>query len=182
MQTFYKFLGIIVLSIAIFSGCQENPSDPTSVNSDQGSLLKGSGPSANGQGRISGTDRVFSFHVTTRPNGTVQGQGTLNRTDTGTRFKFDIDCISVVGNVATMSGTVTNSNNFPNSPGSPCWFRVQDNGEGSNAPADEITFWVFCPNGPEGCEIPACGDFDEEFEADFGTMFTIEAGNIQVKL
>ena len=41
MKTIFNFFGIIVLSFAIFSGCQENPSDPASVNSDQMSLSKG---------------------------------------------------------------------------------------------------------------------------------------------
>jgi hypothetical protein len=174
MQTFSKFLGIILLSISIFSGCRENISDSSPVSSYQSSLLKGSGPSSTGQGKIVGTDRVFAFNATTRPNGTVQGQGTLNRTDTGTKFKFDINCLSVNGNVAIMSGTVTESNAYPNSIGLPCWFKVKDNGEGTNAPPDEITFWYFC-DGSVACDVPTCG-------SDLGVgLYPIEAGNIQVK-
>ncbi len=164
-----------VLAFVLISGCNKGESPASSeATVAAGSLAKGSGPSATGQGRIVGTDRVFAFNATTRPNGTVQGQGTLNRTDSGTRFQFTIDCLSVNGNVATMSGTITASNAFPNSIGSPCWFRVKDNGEGANAPPDEITFLTFCPTGPVGCPIQSCS-------SDQGLpLLPIQAGNIQV--
>lgn len=177
MKTLQVYL-ITALALVLIAGCNtgENPATSQATSTaDGGSLAKGSGPSSTGQGRIVGTDRVFAFNATTRPNGTVQGEGTLNRTDSGTRFKFSINCLSLAGNVATMSGTVTESNAFPNSIGSPCWFRVKDNGEGANAPPDEITFWYFCPDGPTGCDVPTCGS---NANAD---LFSIEAGNIQVK-
>jgi len=164
-----------VLAFALISGCHKGESPASSeATVTTGSLAKGSGPSATGQGRIAGTDRVFAFNVTTRPNGTVQGEGTLNRTDTGIRIKFRIDCISVSGNVATMSGTVTGSNVFV--PGGRCWFRVKDNGEGANAPPDEMTGFIFCEgNDPNPtCSELTCG-------SDLGLPLNpIEAGNIQV--
>ena len=40
MKSFKLFLGIILLSISIFSGCNENISDPQSVSNDQKSLAK----------------------------------------------------------------------------------------------------------------------------------------------
>ena len=40
MKSLYKFFGIIILFISIFSGCNENISDPQSVSKDQKSLAK----------------------------------------------------------------------------------------------------------------------------------------------
>lgn len=40
MRSFQKFLGIILLSVFIFSACNENISDPESVSNDQKSLAK----------------------------------------------------------------------------------------------------------------------------------------------
>jgi hypothetical protein len=154
---------------------------PTTANNattgKAGSLLKTSGPSASGQGRIEGTDRVFAFNARTQPDGTVKGEGQLTYTHNGNDVKihFMIDCLSVVDNVAAMSGTVTNSNTFQ--PGGPCWFKVKDNGEGNNAPPDEMTGFLFCEGGDEdpACAQLTCGN-------DLGLALNpIENGNIQVR-
>lgn len=182
MKSISKFLGIILLSIAVFSGCQENISDPTSVSNTQSPLLKSSGPSASGQGRIVGTNRVFAFNAVTHPDGSVSGQGQLTYTHNGNDVKihFTINCISVSGNDAIMSGTVSNSKALPGYVGGPCWFKVKDNGEGANAPPDEITFFIFCqPNDISGfCATLIC---DVDHELDAGGLNPIENGNIQVK-
>lgn len=180
MQTLYKFLGIILLSIAVFSGCQDSTSDPTSVSNTQSPLLKSSGPSASGQGRIAGTNRTFAFNAVTHPDGSVSGQGQLTYTHNGNDVKihFSIDCISVSGNVATMSGTVTNSNVFES--GGPCWFRVVDNGEGKNASPDEMTGFLLCQPGDTDplCAQLTCGN---DLQSQAGGLFLLENGNIQVK-
>ena len=182
MKAVYKLLGIIILSIAIFSGCNENTSETLPVSSDQGSLLKGSGPSATGQGRFSGTNRVFAFNAVTHPDGSVSGQGQLTYTHNGNDVKihFAIDCISVSGDEATISGTVTNSNVFPEYVGGPCWFKVKDNGEGSNASPDEMTFFLFCTSDDteDPCTTLTC---NVDHESDAGGLQPIENGNIQVK-
>ena len=179
MKTIYKLLGIILLSVAIFSGCKENISDTSPMSNNQGKLLKGSGPSATGQGRIAGTDRVFAFNAVTHPDGSVSGQGQLTYTHNGNGVKihFAVDCLSVSGNEAIVSGTVTHSKAFPDYVGGPCWFKVEDSGEGSNAPPDSITFFLFCgPN--DGCDTLTC-DYDNEIQA--GGLQPIENGNIQVR-
>lgn len=182
MQTFYKFLGIILLSIVMYSGCQESTSDPTSVSSNQSPLLKSSGPSASGQGRISGTDRTFAFNAVTHPDGRVSGQGQLTYTHNGNDVKihFTINCISVSGNEAIVSGTITNSKAFPEYVGGPCWFKVKDNGEGANAPPDEMTFFIFCATGDLSsyCAQLTCGN---DLASQAGGLQPIENGNIQVK-
>lgn len=180
MRALYKFLGIILLSVSIFSGCNENTSENSPVSSNQGSLLKNSGPSASGQGRIVGTDRTFAFNAVTHPDGSVSGQGQLTYTHNGNDVKihFSIDCMSVNDNVATMSGTVTNSNAFES--GGPCWFKVVDNGEGNNASPDEITNLLLCePSDPDPlCDQLTC---DQDNESYAGGLNPIENGNVQVR-
>ena len=103
MKTLYKLLGIIVLSAAIFSGCNDNMSDSSSVSNNPGTLLKGVGPSASGQGQIVGTDRVFAFTAVTKPDGSVSGQGQLTFTQNSVKIHFSIDCISVTDNTAIIT-------------------------------------------------------------------------------
>jgi len=139
---------------------------------------KGGGPSANGQGTLTiatttGPEtRHFSFHANTTGNGNVQGSGVLTFTGGGTQLKFDINCLNVVGNVATMSGTITQSNEPAVIVGTRCWFRVQDNGEGSNAPEDQITRLFTFPGNPNPPTCTSPGP---------SPLLLIEGGNIQVK-
>jgi hypothetical protein len=81
---------------------------------------------------------------------------------------FDVDCLNVVGNVAHMSGIVTNSNN-PAEVGTRHRFAVQDNGEGAGAPADLIT------------TAPAVAlDYDCDTLTGTPTV-PVENGNVQVQ-
>ncbi len=57
------------------------------------------------------------------------GQGSFFNTTTGGKVHFTIDCLSVVGNVATMSGIWGDGQG--NRPY--FWLQVIDNGEGRNA-------------------------------------------------
>jgi hypothetical protein len=112
-----------------------------------------------------------------QPNGSVSGSGVLKRNPNGTKIQFDIDCLSVDGNVAIMSGTITKLPVAPEFEGGSFWFKVVDNGEGANSDTDEITLFSFCPPGDAECEadLGDCGN-DSGLE-----LITIEAGNIQVK-
>ncbi len=184
MKTLQTYLlpTVFILSLTLIMGCTqtEGPAaqEETSIV-EAGSLSKG-GPSANGQGSLTTSgNRIFAFHAVTHPNGNVSGNGVLNITPSGIRVHFDIDCLSVSGNVATMSGTSPKSPASPQFVGGPFWFKVVDNGEGANADPDEITLFFFClpdlsdPPCPPGCGVdvtlPGLGPFP------------IEAGNIQVK-
>ena len=129
-------------------------------------------PSANGQGSLTrpgDLTRHFSFHANTMPNGNVQGSGVLTITGGGRKIKFDITCLTVVGNEARMSGTITDDNEFPQFIGTGCRFRVVDNGEGSNAADDQISLLQFSfPSVPPCNNVPL-------------GLFPVEGGNIQVK-
>lgn len=174
-KTRIYLLGMIF--ILAMAGCTKKDATVAPVQEDENSEQvagKGGGPSANGQGTLTiGTEtRHFSFHANTAGNGNVQGSGVLTYTAGGTQLKFNINCLSVAGNVATMSGTITQSNVPAVTVGTRCWFRVVDNGEGSNAPADQITLLATFPN---AVNPPTCANNL------LIALNLVEGGNIQVK-
>ena len=133
-----------------------------------------SGTSANGQGTLTNADgstRHFSFHAIENNNGNVEGSGVITYTAGGLRVRFDIDCLSVRdGNMAIMTGIITEYSLNPFLVGWGCYFRVEDNGEGSNSDPDQITLMTaFPPFASLDCSII------------FLTLNPIEGGNIQVK-
>ena len=133
---------------------------------------RSSGPSANGQGTLTnpdGSTRHFSFHARENSDGTMDGNGVLTYGGGLLKIKFDVDCLEVIGNTAQISGIVTQWSDNPDGVGRGVWFKVIDNGEGTNADPDEITR-LGNSAGPLDCTI------------DYGLeIYPIEGGNIQVK-
>ncbi len=133
-----------------------------------------SGPSASGQGSLTLTNstedqqRRFSFHANTMPDGSVQGSAVITYTGGVLKAKLDINCLTVTGNQAEMSGIITDHTN-PAFIGRGFYFRVVDNGEGANATEDQMTL-VFVNLAPG---FPCVGGH--------GALRPIEGGNIQVK-
>lgn len=86
-----------------------------------------------------GQERTVSFTAQRDSAHNSRGQAELFNHVTGTRLHFDIDCLNVAGNVATMSGTIsrTDSNIFV--VGLPFWLQVVDRGEGPNKPSDLVS-------------------------------------------
>jgi hypothetical protein len=133
--------------------------------------------SATGSGQIhvSGDLRTFTFNAKTDSSGVTTGQTEGFNRNSGTKWHGTINCLSIVGNVATMSGTVTDVS--PATPpyfvvGSPILFQVIDNGEGSNAIPDliSLTFFYGTPPAP-ACNAPGLGIF---------ATIPVEHGNVQV--
>ena len=127
-------------------------------------------PSANGHGNLTLNNDLttFSFHANTMKDGIVKGSITLNNRGQDVFIHADIDCLLVVGNTATMSGTITKSNR-PNLEGMTVVFRVEDNGEGNTGLPDTFSR-LFITSGTFTC------DSNLNF-----ARFPIESGNIQVK-
>jgi len=127
-------------------------------------------PSANGQGTLTVGDdsRHFSFHANTMPDNSVQGSGVLTYTANGLKIHFNIDCLTITGTTATMSGVIT-KDDIAERVGWHIRFKVQDNGEGSNATPDQMSLMNLGPT------LPACND-----PFSIG-LAPIEGGNIQVK-
>jgi hypothetical protein len=65
--------------------------------------------SATGSGQIhvSGSLRTFTFNASTDSSGVTTGQTQADNRSAGIRWHGTLDCLNVVGNVATMSGVVT---------------------------------------------------------------------------
>ena len=100
--------------------------------------------SATGSGQIhvSGDLRTFTFNAQTDSLGVTTGQTQGFNRNAGVRWHGTLNCLNVMGNVATMSGVVTDIS--PVTPpnfvvGSNIVFQVIDNGEGKNAPPDLIS-------------------------------------------
>ena len=126
------------------------------------------GPSTNGQGTFAVGDntRHFSFHASMKPNGDVKGSGVLTYIGGVQKIMFDITCMMVSGNRAYMSGVVTKWPSAPENEGLPCYFAVEDNGEGANATPDQMTLLYFA-------DVPCV---DQQVP-----MIPITGGNVQVK-
>jgi len=127
-----------------------------------------------GSGQITrgGELRTFSFTAQRDSSNNSSGQAELFNRASGVRIHMQLDCLNVAGNVATMSGKVTEANAAGSGfIGNPAWFRVVDNGEGAGAPPDLISLVAVFFGSPG---VP-CTD---------GTVtpanIPIEDGNIQV--
>jgi hypothetical protein len=180
-----KYLSVVsvLLLLAInVTGCNEeaapteNSSAPEEIVS--GPLNKGGGPSANGQAilpeeALFGYFQNFSFQARENQDGSITGSIEFNcRQPWSGRVHGTIDCMTIVGNQATMSGVATHSDIPGYPPGSIFWFRVVDNGEGNNSPADQFSDVWGLRN-----SIPCTDDLSWSYD-----MFDIEHGNVQVKL
>jgi len=117
-----------------------------------------------------GQTRTIEFTAQRDGANASRGQGHLFNHVTGTKLHLAIDCLQVVGNVATVSGTVSGSDSSVIEEGLPFWLRVVDNGEGGKAPADlTSSVLVFLTGAGTPCTASA-------LEA----TLPIEGGNIQV--
>ena len=132
--------------------------------------------SATGSGHIhiSGSLRTFTFNANTDSSGVTSGQTQGDNRSSGTKWHGTLNCLNVVGNVATMAGVVTDITPGLGDPflvGNFIVFQVIDNGEGSKAPPDLISLTFFFPAGSPN---PGC--------TGFGVFATspIEQGNVQV--
>ena len=162
----------ILFATALAVGCSEQsvPTASTSPGSTAQLQSGNSGPSANGQALFTfeGAKQTFAFHAREQSNGAVSGSFEVKAHAVDIRLHGNIDCLSISGNTAIMSGVVTHSNEplFP--VGTTSWFKVVDNGEGANALADEWT------------DLFVLVGFDCTVDPGFA-LIPIEAGNIQVK-
>ena len=121
-----------------------------------------------------GCDANFSLVALEFANGRVGGQYTdrFSVAGGGGGFTASIDCISVDGDDAWVSGVVTHGS-IPGDPptdlaGLPVWTKVRDNGTSANDPADQIGFSFL------GDDTPC----DEQPEGD---VFDAPQGQVKVK-
>lgn len=125
--------------------------------------VNGGGTTAEG-GQVS----TFVFNAVQLPDGSVNGHLNYKFRFADIDIRMDIDCMTLMGNRATLKGTVTDVNgNVSSYPfifiGAQAAFTVQDNGQGRAAP-DLISDLIF----PAGCD------------ANLATYLPIR-GNISIK-
>jgi hypothetical protein len=121
-----------------------------------------------------GCDGNFSLNAIQYADGSVSGQYT-DRFARGDGFHAVIDCLSVVGNDAWVSGVITSgiftdpdTGEVFDLTGLPVATRVRDNGTSANDPADQISFSII------GDPIP-CTD-----QVDF-PLFDTPQGQVTVR-
>jgi hypothetical protein len=169
-----------MLFAVVLAACGGSAPSATAAKSAAASTTLGSGPvvqSATGAGHftISGELRTFSFTALKYADGSVQGQYELDSRVSGTKIHGNVTCLVVVGNHAWVGGVQDHSSDntaFP--PGGENGFQTVDNGEGANAPPDQLSLMFI--NGPAGFAQAYC-----DAQADAPPLSDIEGGNIQVR-
>jgi len=139
---------------------------------------QGNTATVTGSGKITepnGTIDSFSFGAIRDSDGSVSGQMQFVRHPDGVgldiRAHFDITCLVIQGNEATIIGS-TKTSNIPGVPeGFPVFFSVQDNGEGN----DDL---------PDQMSGPFVFDADDDQSCRFIILprLPVEKGNIQVRV
>ena len=130
---------------------------------------KGGNPSVTGQAKliIGGELRSLSFSAVRQKDGTVTGQAELNNRAQELKMHVEVNCLHVNGNIATLSGPITEST-LPSVVGRTAVFRVVDNGQGANDPRD-LSSLVKLTSVP--CEDPGVTL----------ALYAVDSGDIQVQ-
>lgn len=133
---------------------------------------KGGNPSASGGGTAMelGSKSTFTFNAVEHKDGSVNGHLVYHFRASDITIHMDIECLNIVGNRATLSGTVTsvngNTTGFPFIvEGAKAAFSVEDNGEGNAANPDKVSDLLF--------GVPTC--------AGMIPPYIVISGNVQVK-
>jgi hypothetical protein len=126
-----------------------------------------------GQTVVSGELRTFSFFARKDATGVATGMAQVDNKAINEMFQLTIECLSVVGSMAIVSGVITRHTDT-NAIGLTGTFAVQDSGEGSAGPPDLVTQVFFFRPG-----VVTCADLGPADAAPF--LIPIDAGNVQVK-
>ena len=173
MKTLKHYI-FFILTIGLFLvSCQKDLLDQDELSFTQLVSTRGSGPSAAGNGGLILEDQYanFAFHARMKKDGSVSGSFEGHIPGQDIFVHGNIICLIVEGNTAIMSGVITqvSENPYGVEEGDYNWFKVVDNGEGSNADEDLFSDWYWTMD-----ENLDCTDNDVP-------LFEIVNGNIQVK-
>jgi hypothetical protein len=124
--------------------------------------------------------RTFSYAAREHADGSVSGMFEINLRGVGARAHGRVTCMGVEGNAAWLGGVIEQVvGAFPNPAvgvGTPVRWRVVDNGEGANAPADLVSGFNTMAGASPGAELPHCAT-----RPAFPALSPLEAGNVQVR-
>jgi hypothetical protein len=126
-----------------------------------------------GDERIDGT---FAFTARKYSDGSVKGEAQVDNRAQGVMSHFTLNCLVVSGTTAYVSGNVDRTNSTVFQAGDPAFFGVRDNGEGTNAPPDQISLVFINLTGGTGTPPTPCTN--PLFQAN--PTIPIDSGNIQV--
>lgn len=150
----------------------------------QGTRADGVVHSATGSGQLHVTAdtklRTVGFSAIMHADGTVTGYAEGQPRQEGNRWRIDVNCLKVVGNVALITGLTIDNEIDPSVIGWTGGFAVEDNGQGPDDPPDRITQGFF---GPDLGEVePGTVDCNDFGPADAEPFFWIvEDGNLEVR-
>ena len=145
-KNLFYVLALIVGMVMFTSSCNNDEIMNDEADNQQSELKLGNLPSVNGQGIITwvavaypdGIKRHFTIHCNTMFDGSVKGNGVIHYIGGEVDLKFDINCMQVTGNMATLSGIVTSHSTNESYVGKGCWVRLIDNGEGNTEGMKDI--------------------------------------------
>ena len=149
MKKIYSIAVPAALSALVLLACQETPTSPVQGPASDQLRISANGassgnPRATGGGTTEelGEKSTFTFNAIQHKDGTVNGHMVYQFRFADLGIHMEIDCLNIIGNQATLSGTVTQVTGDAPSfifVGQKAVFKVQDNGEGGDAPPDLIS-------------------------------------------
>lgn len=138
---------LVAAATAATLGCQ-GPTDVTTASSGTPAYAGSGSPIVH---RVTGGGRLdlsafgdlrpetYGFNASIDAAGNVRGEVEIHFADPALTLHVAVTCLSVSGNDAWIGGVVTHTSNPGRPEGMELFFRVQDNGEGANAPADRMS-------------------------------------------
>jgi len=168
---------LCIIVVALVSCDHSNPlaSHPNAV--PRATSVSAASPltaSATGAGNtlVAGELRTFSFTAQQNQDGTARGTAQVNNRMVNEMFQLDLDCLTVAGNIAIMSGVITRHTDTT-AIGLTGVLGVIDNGAGAGDPPDEVTQVFFFRPG-----LVSCQDVDPALVPPSATP--IVGGSVQV--
>ena len=144
----------------------------------QGAVAEGVMHSATGSGQLHVTAdtnlRTVGFSAVMLADGSVKGYAEAQPRQEGNRWRIDVNCLKVVGNVALITGLTIYNEIDPSMIGWTGGFAVEDNGQGPDDPPDRITQGFFFAPGTVDCNDFGPADAEPFF-------WIVEDGNLQVR-
>ena len=154
----------LIGSLVILAGCR-SPTEPgTNLSPDFAKSPNAPVNSASGGGTVDvpAGRSTYAFHASVNGAGIVSGGFEIHFSSTDANVHGDVTCFVVDGNQAWFGGVVTRSSDETLvAVGSELVWRAIDNGEGTNATADQISAFASGPWTADRCvEKPLFGTRD----------------------
>lgn len=170
MSPTFRFTALAVALGLITTACSENVVEPSSQSAEeQTNFARGAaGPAAYGN---AGIDFLGRVQTTAFAANGATGEMETAILAVGLVGHFEIDCLNVDGNTATMSGNITVPRDLAGFV--PFVFRVVDNGHGRGV--DQVSLISFAEQ-PGGVD---CNSAEADFDPAL-SLFPIVRGNVTV--